>query len=217
MGIMLKRLFEKTDAEIGSLRVETAALEKHSKQHAADVNELKNWVTLKLDTWEKSKKDKTDMLDKLRVETDDAQKRLEALIHIVQRDCEILKVDFRQSLQDQGSALQNRVKSQIATIHAELKYQKNALERQKTARDTDYEHFISLLELQSNTAHSRQNKYIQEEDPPVMDLVAKKVEDLALQLEAEVATRAVKMDMAKAMRQTIHVPFTSRTCSQEKA
>jgi len=41
------------------------------------------------------------------------------------------------------------------------------------------------------------------DDPPVMDDVAKKVADLALQLEAEVAVRAVKIDIAKAMRQNL--------------
>jgi len=226
VGIMLKRLLEKTDHEIGSLRVQTTALEKESRLHATDVYELKNrvalqvealdksklyatdvhelktWVALKIDALEKSKQDKTGMLDKLRLENDDAQKRLEALILIVQKDCEVLKVDFKQSLQEQGSALQSRIRSQMDTIHAELRYQKNVIERQKSARDTDYEQFISLL--QTNTSQVRQSKQPCEvDDPPVMDDVAKKVADLALQLEAEVAVRAVKIDIAKAMRQNL--------------
>jgi len=166
-GIMLKRVLEKTDSETGSLRVRTCALENETKRLATDVHELKTWVAGKIDAWENSKKEKSDMLNSLRVETNDAQKRLESLIRVVQEDCDVLKIDFKQSLLDQGSALQSRIRSQMDAIQAELDCQKNALKQHKNARDTDCEDFTSLFQEKSLQAwHIKQNY---DPDSPIND------------------------------------------------
>jgi len=189
-GDLLKR-------EFGKLQ---DAQENEAKQRAADVNELKNWVARKVDAWEKSKKETTEVLQEkdqvlltLQANLDDAQKKLEASVQAVAKDCETLKVDCKQCLQNQNSALQSDLRSQMVTVHAEFRAVKSSLEREKNAREKGYRHLISRMEWPSSTKSFTHNPRKHEIDSPAMDQVAKKVADLALQLEAEVVTRAAKL------------------------
>jgi len=191
-GDLLKR-------EFGKLQ---EAQEHEAKQRAADVNELKNWVARKVDALEKSEKRTTEVLQekhqvflKFKANIEDAQKKLEASVQAVSKDCGTLKVDCKQCLPNQNSALQSDLRSQMVAVHAEFRAVKSSLEREKNAREKGYRHLISLMEWPSSTKSFPQRRCKHEIDSPAMDQVAKKVANLLLQLEAEVVTRAAKLDV----------------------
>jgi len=121
------------------------------------------------------------------------RKKLEASVQAVREDCETLKVDCKQCLPNQNSALQSDLRSQMVAVHAEFRAVKSSLEREKNAREKGYRHLISRMEWPSSTKSFTHNPSKHEIDSPAMDQVAKKVADLALQLEAEVVTRAAKL------------------------
>lgn len=215
MVVILQQLLGQVGSEGETLKVQFVAAhdsqddgneyqlaETATQDYTADIDELKTWVASKVDVWEKFENQQSFALgeamravDKLRVDTDNTQKKLAALTCAVRQDRETVEIVFKHSLEDLGFELKSHMRNQIATINAELRRQKNALDQEKDARDTNYKYLSSLVGLNSTNQQPRQIKRAYEANPPAMDNVAKKVAHLACELEAEVAARAAKMKM----------------------
>jgi len=172
----------------------------------AAVDELKNWVEAKVNTWEGQKK--SDALEealqtgeRLKVESNKLQSKLETLTHTVNQDLENLQVLFKESLQDQGAAFKGQMRQQMASITAEMRQQKTELEREKTVREAGYKHLMTVMEIKRKPAPLRQIKSeCLASDPSVMDDVAARAAHLVQQLEAEVADRDAKMEVFQRCR-----------------
>jgi len=213
LALIVKELMEKKASGTPQLKstIEHAALTQEPKEiqhHATDMSQMKNWVESKMGAWEKSESKKSDghseamrALEKLRADNDSIRKKMDTVMHSLRQEGlrrESLEVDLKQVLQDQGSELKSQMRNQIASVNSELRQQKNALEQEKNARDAADKHLTTLVELRNKTMFPRHQK-VQKNDPqlPVMDHVAKNMAHLAYQLEAEVASRAANLKIAR--------------------
>jgi len=226
VAVTLKKVLERLDSEVMSPREQTCAAndtlkqemsklceaqEKEVKQYVttvsaamgSSVDELKHWVEAKMGTWEE--KNRNDALEvalqtteRLQDENKKLQSKLDAMTCAFKNGLENVETQFKHVIDDQAAALKGQMRNQMVSVNAEIRLQRNDLEREKNARETGYKNLMSVMDFRSKPVLPRQSKSAQlPSHPPVMDDVAKRVAHLAWQLETEVADRTAKMEITK--------------------
>jgi len=223
VAFTLKKVLERLDSEVWSQTCAANSMWKHEMSNlyeaqeekvkryvTTSVNELKQWAGEKMSRWDDQKnhdalEEARQTAEQLRVESNKLHSKLEAMTHAAKKDLATMEDQVKKCLEDHAAALKGQMRTQLAIVNAEMKHQRNDLEREKNTRETGYKHLMLFMEMKSKPALPRQSMSTHISlDPPVMDNVAKRVANLASKLEAEVAHRAGKIrksdDMCFPMR-----------------
>jgi len=209
MNVLLKQLHAKIDAEAqkteghDKMRADLSKLqeahEKQAQQQTADVRELRDWVKSKVEelvqvsAFEDAQQDITKLLADIK-HTQQHMGTLKLVVNEEGARRQQLESDLKASLQDKEAELKSQMRNHLASISAELRTQRNALEMERSARDTGDRNLGALFKLRHQTVHPRLTRTSkEEEEQPAIDQVTANIADLARQLQAEVAARTAAM------------------------